>query len=191
MRKFFLPILILLTACAPTQSGIARTPIPSLIPATLPAPKVLPLQISYGTGECKIPALDLISAWVKAGKPEENAFPFKASDNSSCQATYLKDVQPLFHEPNIWFPGAIACVTCHGEDVTKSPGGLSLVDYQNIVSGSRRKALTDKGNDILGDENTWEKSKLYIQILTRQMPVGRPQTSPEKGPVINTGQIIP
>lgn len=189
MRKLLILVVFIVTACSPIQSGPARTPIPTLIPATLPVPKMMPLPISYGTGECKIAALDLVGAWIKAGKPQEKIFPFTSIKNDSCEGIFLSDIQPLFRQPNIWYAGAIACVTCHGEDLTKSPAGLSLVDYQNILSGSHRKDASLQGNDILGDETTWEKSKLYIQIFTRQMPIGRPSTSPEKGPIINAGKI--
>jgi hypothetical protein len=191
MRKLLIFVVLLVTACSPVLSGTARTPLPTLIPATLPSPKILPLPISYGTGECKIAALDLIGAWVKSGKSLEKTFPFSSINNKPCEGTFSTDIQPLFSQPNIWYAGAIACVTCHGDDVTKSPAGLSLVDYQNILSGSRRKEPSSQGNDILGDENTWEKSKLYIQIFTRQMPVGRPPTSSEKGPILNIGTFNP
>jgi hypothetical protein len=191
MRKLLILLVTFVTACSPIQSGPARTAIPTLIPATMPASSVLPVSISYGNGDCKIAALDLIGAWVKAGKPQSNNFAFTSIDNTNCDASYVKDIQPLFSQPNIWYAGAIACVTCHGEDVTKSPAGLSLTDFENIMSGSRRKDQSTKGNDILGDATTWEKSKLYIQIFTRQMPVGRPPSSPEKGPAIYSGSLIP
>jgi hypothetical protein len=191
MRKMLILIVIILSACSPIQSGPKRTAIPTLIPATLPAPKSILLPVNYGNGDCKIAALDLIGYWVKAGKPQNNNFAFTSIDNSKCEATYAKDIQPLFSQPNIWYAGAIACVTCHGEDVTKSPAGLSLVDFDNVMSGSRRKDQSIKGNDILGDETNWEKSILYIKIFTRQMPVGRPPASPEKGPIILVGTISP
>lgn len=191
MRKMLIVIALLVTACSPTQSGPSRTPIPTLIPATLPAPKMGALPISFGDGECKVAALDLIGAWVKAGKPQEKTFSFSSITNTECEGAFPNDIQPLFKQPNIWYAGAIACVTCHGEEVSQSPAGLSLVNYQNILSGSQRTDANSKGNDILGDDTTWEKSKMYIKIFTRQMPVGRPPTSPEKGPVINAGKNAP
>jgi hypothetical protein len=191
MRKSLILLAIVISACSPIQSGPRRTPIPTLIPATLPAPVDLPVSVSYGNGECKVAALDLIGAWVKAGKPQENLFKFIDINNSDCESSYLKDVQPLFSQPNIWYPGSIACVTCHGEDVAKSPAGLSLVDFENLMSGSLRKDQSSKGTDILGESTNWEKSRLYLKIFTRQMPVGRPSNSPEKGPIINVGSTLP
>lgn len=189
MRKLLIILTTLVSACSPIQSGQARTAIPTLIPATLPASSNLPISVSFGIGDCKIAALDLIGAWVKAGKPQDNKFAFASIDNTKCDGSYVTDIQPLFSQPNIWYTGAIACVTCHGEDVTKSPAGLSLIDYQNTLAGSRRKDQSTEGNDILGEASNWEKSKLYIQIFTRQMPIGRPVTSPENGPVIDAGTV--
>jgi len=162
------------------------TPIPTLIPATLAAPAVAGQSLLV-QGQCSVYALDLIGAWVKAGKAETASFTFIDEENRTCQATFARDVQPLFSEPNIWYPGAIACTTCHGSEFKLAPANLSLVDYQNILAGSRRSEANPPGQDILGDNQTWEKSRLYIQLFTKQMPVGRPSSSPARGPLIRAG----
>jgi hypothetical protein len=163
------------------------TPIPTLYPAELAAPTQMVSQGSYDRGQCEIAALDLIAAWVQAGKPEQAAFDFQDTSGRACQATFPADVFPLFKEPNIWFAGAIACATCHSADVKNDPANLSLADYASILAGSHRTDPSTPGQDILGSGGPWEKSKLYFMITTHLMPVGRPASSPDKGPDIHVG----
>ena len=168
---------------------VARTPIPTLIPATLPAPPVSVQQVSFVQGPCQIAALDLIGAWVEAGKPESDSFDFTDIEGTACQASFHPDVLPLFTEPNVWFAGAIACRTCHGPDLETSAAQMDLSSYEGILAGSRRSSAKQSGESILDNTAGWEKSKLYIQIFTRQMPMGRPSDSPQKGPIVSVGQL--
>lgn len=168
---------------------IGPTPIPTLIPVALGAPTAQVNQASAGGQPCLVAALDLIAAWVKADKPESATFPFNAADGKACQGTFSKDVQPLFNQPNIWFGGALACTACHNADVKLAAANLSLNNYAGIRAGSRRADTAAQGQDILGDAATWEKSKLYLMVITRQMPIGRPASSPERGPVVRAGTI--
>jgi hypothetical protein len=169
------------------QPGPTGTPIPTLIPAFLAAPTQRVSQVSFGGGQCEMAALDLIGAWVKAGKPESEPFDFTTLDGKACQASFL-EVAPLFTQPNIWFAGAIACATCHGTDIKLAAANLSLVDYKNILLGTRR-AESAAGQDILGNASSWEQSKLYDVMVKRLMPMGRPFTSPEKGPTVKVGTL--
>lgn len=171
-------------------TAVPPTSIPTLIPATLGAPTMQVSQASFSTGQCSIAALDLIGAWVKAGKPETDLFNFAANEDKACLGSFAKDVQPLFNQPNIWFSGALACTACHGVDLKMAAANLSLVYYRSILSGSRR---TDgaQGNDILSEADGWNKAKLYLMITTHQMPIGRPADSPDKGPIIRVGVIKP
>jgi hypothetical protein len=172
----------------PEPTPIDPTPIPTLIPVGLGAPTAQVNQASAGDQPCLIAALDLIAAWVKADKPESAAFPFSAVDGKACQGTFSKDVQPLFNQPNIWFGGALACTACHSADVTQAAANMSLGSYAGIRAGSRRTDNATQDQDILGDAATWEKSKLYLMITTRQMPIGRPANSPERGPLVKAGK---
>ncbi len=166
------------------------TPIPTLAPATLVSPSTIE-QLSFGVGDCEITALDLIGAWVYAGTPETQQFGFTDQNGNDCLATFEKDVMPLFTQPNIWYPGAIACSSCHGVNLSLSAAQLSLATYEDILAGSRRSNRSTKGKDILNSKDGWEKSSLYIQIFTKQMPIGRPDTSPPKGPNIRVGELKP
>jgi hypothetical protein len=169
------------------KTPIEHTPVPTLIPVFEAKPTLRVQQVSFGAGQCSVSALDLLGDWVKAGKPESAPFDFQSETDQSCQATFPQDVLPLFTQPNIWFDGAIACSTCHGSDLTKSAAKMSMVDYANIIAGSRRDNASTKGNDILGDGANWSQARLYIMILSRQMPMGRPADSPQKGPIIHVG----
>jgi hypothetical protein len=171
------------------KTTVEHTPIPTLIPVSGAKPTLRVQQVSFGAGQCSVAALDLLGDWVTAGKPESAPFDFQSETDQTCQATFPQDVLPLFTQSNIWFDGAIACSTCHGADVTKSAAKMSLVDYASIIAGSRRDNASTKGNDILGDGTNWSQAKLYIMISSRQMPMGRPADSPQKGPIIHVGTI--
>lgn len=188
MKKKFIPMVILallLAGCYTTGAEIAHTPIPTLVRATLPAPSSSQMQSASEKGLCKITALDLIGSWVKAGKPETEPFPFKSDDGKDCLGEFSADVQPLFSDPNLWYQGSIACTACHGSDLKVAAAGMSLGNYADILAGSYRDEQGANGTDILAAD--WEKSILYIKIFTRQMPVGRPPDSPQKGPTILAG----
>ena len=181
---------MVLSACSAGTANVQRTPIPTLIMATMPAPAMA----SYGSalsgkGECSIQALDLIGAWVKAGKSETDAFPFTASDGKSCTGTFGADIQWLFTEPNLWYSGSIACAACHGSSLKTSAAQMDLTNYAGIVAGSRRTDANAKGTSILdGKDGKWEQARIYTMIKTRAMPMGRPATSPEKGPTVLAGK---
>jgi hypothetical protein len=164
-----------------------QTAIPTLFPAALAAPTRMVSQAGYGTGECEIAALDLIAAWVKAGKPEQPGFDFLDRNGLACQGTFSSDILPLFIQPNVWYSGATACASCHNADIKTAQVNLSLIDYANILAGSHRAESTSPGQDILGNSGPFEKSKLYFMITTHLMPVGRPPNSPDMGPNIHVG----
>jgi hypothetical protein len=168
----------------PTPAG--PTPIPTLIPVEKGAPTRQLDKAASGV-KCNIVALDLIGAWVKSGKPETAPFEFTSVEGKACAGTFASDVQPLFTTPNLWFSGAPACVTCHTSDVSEATANMSLGTYAGILAGSHRTDNNTPGDNVLGEANAWEQAKLYFMITTRQMPVGRPADSPEKGPVIQAG----
>jgi hypothetical protein len=150
-----------------------RTPIPTLIAATLPAP-----QAAAGPAKCAVRAVDLFAAWIKAGYPETDPFDFTAQDGTLCTASLKLDLLPVFNEANLWYPGASACTTCHNTTLAATGAQLDLSSYSGILSGSRRASPDAKGNDILGG-GIWEQSLLYEVLVTRQgqalaMPLGRP-----------------
>ena len=143
--------------CKRGDLHVDRTPVPTLIPATLPPAS------SMGNGEvvvsdqCRVLAVDFIGAWVTAGSSENEVFQFTDANGQTCESSF-EEVKPLFVEANLW--SSFSCVSCHSVDVAVSPAQLDLSTYAGIISGSRRADADSKGTDILAAGN-WEKSILY------------------------------
>ena len=176
---------------------VDRTPIPTLIPATMP------VQSAGGdTGafnKCQIAAVDLIGAWVTAGVPETDKFGFTDVNGQNCEAVFGKDVQPLFLESNLWYPGSLSCSSCHQSNLALALQNMDLSSYAGILAGSGRANGEPKGKDILGG-GVWEESLLYQMVYAPEgkslinrpiMPLGRTADVPDKGPLIFGGRIIP
>lgn len=189
--------------CGMTNSctGIPQpdlTPIPTLVAATMPAPKV-GLEAAAAAPKCHIAAVNLIGAWVSAGYTEKDPFNFTDSKGTPCTGTFKADVQKLFVTPNFWYDGAPACTTCHYSDVAKSTKNLDLSSYGGILAGSNRLNGAAKGNDILGAGN-WNDALLYKMLFAPDgktdigrpaMPLGRPASVQAEGPVISAGIPTP
>ncbi len=157
-------------SCNQAAQPVDRTPIPTLIPATLPAMDMSNGQQAASDREaCRVVATDLVGAWVSANSPETDSFQFVDANGNNCEATFA-DVEPLFNEPNLWNSGSLACVSCHSVDVAISPAQLDLSSYAGIIAGSRRADAESKGTDILGAGN-WEKSLLYDFLVTSKADV--------------------
>lgn len=148
-------------ACKQAEAVVERTPIPTLVPATMPVLEVngKPVLVSDA---CRVLAADLIGAWVSAKSPEKDAFQFVDVDGRNCAATFA-EVELLFTEPNLWRSDSLSCVSCHSVDVTISLAQLDLSSYAGIMAGSRRENEKSKGMDILGGGD-WGKSMLYASL---------------------------
>jgi mono/diheme cytochrome c family protein len=173
-------------SCAKAAPATERTPIPTLIPATLPAtPRSVAAASSFN--KCQVATVNLIGAWVSAGYSESDPFTFKDSKGTTCEATFTQDVQPLFTESNLWYPGALSCSTCHNSDIANAVANMDLSSYQGMLMGALRSSPTAKGQDIFGGGN-WEQSKLYEMLYVKKlMPLGRPPSVPAEGPLIFAG----
>ena len=154
--------LIYISACGFTLTCyralpiVVRTPIPTLIPvAHAENQGGEPVETEFN--ECRVSATDLVGAWVIAGSPETEAFPFTDLDGSPCEGTYVEDVQPLFIDSSVWYPGSLGCVSCHNVEQPDRNGGLDLTTYQGILQGAQNK-------DILGGGD-WESSILRDVLL--------------------------
>jgi hypothetical protein len=180
-----------------TCSGIPMpelTPIPTLIPATLPPPLV-GAEAAAAIPHCRVAALNLIGAWVSAGSTENDSFTFTDVKGQTCTATFKNDVQQVFITPNLWYDGSPACTTCHNADIAKAIKNMDLSSYAGILAGSNRLNGAPKGNDILGG-GKWQSALLYQMLYAPDgkstinrplMPLGRPATVPAEGPVISAG----
>jgi len=181
--------------CNRGEPPVNVTPIPTLIPATLP------VQIGGGDAvfnKCQVAAADLIGAWVDAGYPETDKFAFTDVNGQDCEATFSRDVQPLFLESNVWYPGSLSCSSCHYPDLATAQMNMDLSSYGGILAGSGRKNGEPQGKDILGG-GVWENSVLRQMLHAENgqstvnrplMPLGRTADVPDNGPLIFAGRII-
>lgn len=151
--------------CVRANQIVERTPVPTLIPA-----KHVETSMDGAAAEfdkCQVSATGLIGAWVSAGTPESEAFPFTDASGINCEATY-EDIQPLFVENGQWYSNAIGCVSCHNSALTPRSGGLDLTNYDAMQLGSQRADAAATGNDIFGGGN-WENSTLFTVLTTQGM----------------------
>ena len=186
--------LIYISSCGFTLScnraapRVDRTPIPTLIPAVHSESQPGQSEVAE-SGGCQVNAADLVGAWVTAGSPETEPFPFTDVNGNPCEGTFAADVQPLFVENSLWYKGAIGCVSCHNADLTERSGGLDLTTYNAILLGSQRApGSTSAGNDILGGGN-WEASALHKVLVTQGfVPEGHSAESQPVSLIIYAGQ---
>ncbi len=167
--------------------SIIHTPIPTLIPATLPS-QGKAAQAAAQAG-CLVTARSLLAAWVTSGFQDTALFQFTDIKGNTCQATF-KDVQPLFTQANTWYSGALACSQCHNPDIPNASANMDLSTYDGILAGGKRSSPDAKGEDILGGGN-WEQSKLNDMLFVKKtMPFGRPPgaVAPD-GPTVYAGTL--
>jgi hypothetical protein len=79
--------------CLRGELPVERTPVPTLIPATMSAMQT-PVSEVTASEVCRVAATDLIDAWVDAGSPEAEPFQFTDADGRQCEAV-SDDVTPL------------------------------------------------------------------------------------------------
>jgi mono/diheme cytochrome c family protein len=172
------------------QSGRARlvhTSIPTLIPVA-PQADMVSFPVEFSTENCTETAETLLSAWVAGGSPEKENFKFVDANQTDCVASFT-DLLPLFTQGNLWYPGALACTSCHNSELNAAASAqLDLSSYAGILAGSRRAGGSAKGDNILGN-GSWEASRLYqVLFVLKTMPLGRPtDANLDAGPIIYTG----
>lgn len=174
--------------CLRGAPPVERTPIPTLIPATLPALEQAPQDSPGALEVCRAAAVDLIGAWVEAGYSQTAPFSFRDVNGKDCEATFA-DVQPLFVSANLWYAGPLSCASCHSVDLAVSPAQLDLSSYEGILAGSRRAEDGSGGTDILAAGN-WESSLLY-QFIVMSNPEVPGHTSDLSSLMIQAGAPIP
>lgn len=150
--------------CVQGAPLVVRTPIPTLIP--MERSQAQPEATAVEFDKCRVAAVDLIAAWVTAGHTEAEPFPFTDLNGQDCEGTFA-EVQPLFVENSLWFPGSLGCSSCHNAELTDRSSGLDLSSYEAISLGSRRVLeATSPGTDIFGN-GEWENSLLH-EVLVNQ-----------------------
>jgi len=171
-----------------SQAALIHTPIATILPATMPARTQNPVHTEQK--KCTASADTLLAAWVDNGYSDTVSFIFSDSQGATCQASFSQ-IQVLFTESNLWYSGALACISCHHADISTASARMDLSSYAGIVAGSRRTSEDKPGNNILGDGN-WQKSKLREMLFVlKKMPFGRPEGAvAEAGPVIQVGNQV-
>jgi hypothetical protein len=130
----------------------------------------------FGSGECKVKAVNLIGAWVEADSPN-GAFDFTAEDGSACEATFEADILPLFTQNNVWFEGSQACTGCHFAVSENSYHEMNMSTYEGVLAGADGLE-NPPGVSILGESQPgtgdfdWSHSKLRERLRNNRMPPG-------------------
>jgi len=167
---------------------VVRTPIPTLIPVR--HSQAQPEATAVEFNQCQVAATDLIGAWVSAGHPETEPFPFTDLNGQDCEGTFA-DIQPLLVENSTWFPGSLGCTSCHNADLTDRSAGLDLSSYEAISLGTRRVAeSTSPGTDIFGG-GEWENSLLYEVLVNQGLTTkGHSPDVPPNQATLYAGQVV-
>jgi hypothetical protein len=167
---------------------VVRTPIPTLSPLEHreSQPEAIPAEFD----KCRVMATELIAAWAEAGHTENEPFGFTDLDGKDCQATF-EDIQPLFVENSLWFPGSLGCTSCHNADLTDRSSGLDLSSYEAISLGTRRvPEATSPGTDLFG-RGEWENSILYDVLFNQGLtPEGHSPDAPPPQTIVYAGQQL-
>ena len=164
--------------CNQADPLVIRTPVPTLIPRAEvnPEPGVGVTEFD----QCRVAATDLIGAWVSAGHPETEVFPFTDANGQPCEGTFAEDIQPLFVENSVWFPGSIGCVSCHNPEQPDRNAGLDLTSYETMSSGT----------DVFGGDN-WENSLLHDFLVNRKLvPEGHSPDRPGDAVFVYAGHAV-
>jgi hypothetical protein len=176
--------------CVQAAPLVERTPIPTLIPLEHAQAQPQPGGTSGEFNKCQVAATDLIAAWVSAGHSESEAFPFTDLNGQDCEGTFA-DIQSLFVENSLWFPGSLGCVSCHNAELADRSKGLDLSSYEAISLGTRRVAgASSPGTDIFGG-GEWETSLLYEFLVNQGMtPEGHSPDVPPNQLILYAGQLV-
>jgi hypothetical protein len=167
---------------------VVRTPIPTLMSRGYSQEQPGNTEVDFN--QCQIGATDLIGAWVAAGHTESEPFPFTDLNGQDCEATFA-DIQPLFVDNSVWFPGSLGCTSCHNADLTDRSAGLDLSSYQAVSLGSRRVAeSTSPGTDVFGG-GEWENSLLYEYLVNFGLTTQGHSAEVEPiNPIMYVGQAV-
>jgi hypothetical protein len=83
--------------CKRGELAVYRTPIPTLIPATLPVAKPETNQAVTTQELCEVNAQSLIETWVTSGVAETQIFEFTDANGLTCQTTF-DEAKALFDD---------------------------------------------------------------------------------------------
>jgi len=150
-----------------------RTPIPTLIPSSH-SEIMMNANVPDGA-KCQLSAMDLVGAWVQAGSPETDPFPFTDADGQSCKGTFSEDIQHLFVDNSLWYPGSLGCISCHNASADERNGGLDMTSLD---------AINNSG--VLSGGN-WEQSRMFEILSIGTSPQGHSSESIFGNPMLYAG----
>jgi hypothetical protein len=85
-------------ACNRGALAVDRTPIPTLIPATMPVSQLEVVEPAVVPQEsCYVSTGDLFTAWVDAGSSQEEAFQFTDANGQACETSFI-EAKPIFEK---------------------------------------------------------------------------------------------
>jgi len=161
------------------------TPLPTNLPKpTEPDFKISQTELVDFTTAVEIPgaaahAVILLGAWVDVGAPETDEFTYPGYDGGTYEASFAQDIQPLFIEEDLWYPGAPACTSCHHANLENAHHEMDLSSYAGIMAGADRLS-SPPGVPILGQSASgatdvnWETATLRSRLRDNRMPPGMP-----------------
>jgi len=137
----------------------------------------------------QITAVELIGAWVDAGAPETEAFPFTDAAEAQHQGTFEADILPLFTVNGAWFEGSQACAACHFANTESSAHEMDLSSYAGILAGA--DVLSEPPGEAIIVPGDWAASSLRPRLRNNRMPPGShfdPTEANRNGPTILAGR---
>jgi len=150
-----------------------RTPIPTLIPSSH-SETIMNAGVS-NTVKCQIRAIDLVGVWVNAGSSETDPFSFTDPNGQSCEGTFSEDIQHLFVDNSLWYPGSLGCVSCHNASADERNGGLDMTSLDAI----NKSGVLSGGN--------WEQSRMFEILSIGTSPQGHSSESIFGNPMLYAG----
>lgn len=122
--------------------------------------------------DCKLNAVGMMGAWVKAGAPEKSNF-----DYGGGKLNFKTDILPLFTKHGIWGKGTQSCSSCHSGHTESSLHEMDLTSYSGILSGgdvlSKPPGIPILGQSKIGAKDfNWDKSKMKERLRNNRMPPG-------------------
>jgi hypothetical protein len=135
-----------------------------------------------------VTVVDLIGAWVNAGAPESEDFAFQGIAGEQGSGTFAADILPLFAEADGFYPGSIACATCHTATLESSAHELDLTSYEGILAGADR--LEEPPGEPIVVPGDWDASSLRGRLRNNRMPSGITASVERDGPIVLHGQAV-
>jgi hypothetical protein len=84
-------------SCQRGNLPVERTPIPTLIPATMPVSQLEVVELEVESEQCYVSTSDLFTAWVETGSSQEEAFQFTDVNGQTCETSFA-EVKPIFEK---------------------------------------------------------------------------------------------